>query len=1072
MAAYVAPDRNFDSFSSPDVSWCSSYSDAGDDAAALSQQIQPTARSNAAAAAAWSVDSLPAFMAGSLNAEQQAVVESLQGLSDMASELCVILAKAEYISPALRNLNFVAVKSSTQYSLDFFRTHVCPPRARAILIVQVGLEVEDQALKCTDALSRNAHTPALIVVLIPRPLDEHDRAAEALDAEGAPDGGETMATTVRHVARRDLLAQTQDKYIEHGADDFISLDQGETMMEHMALVAIHRAELQAQKFVELNEQLCEAQQQAAKEVQDAKQQLCRKMQIAWKELMWNMPGRLLEGIPQEDRNLEERPAVNDECWGGVGDFTFVAKLGVDHDGGMEAVTFRAEHPELKTVAVKVIQKSSVKNLGQLVSVDQEMRIMHHIPPHPNVTRALSALHTQRNIFLVLDYSGNMNLHRFTQQSIAHTGEQALPKDLARSFVEQMASGVAHLHAHLVVHRDLKPTNFLVSDSQDKLRLAEFNLVTMCCSRKQLLMQCCGSLPFCAPEVLRQQDGNGSGYDAFAADIWSLAGNFAELGLGPYGIERLLGWVPAADSDRRLEDLEHLPEIWADVEDMGVPGLNNIVAHMLRLQPSERWTAYQVAGRQGLGIDLAPRPPSRGGLKLHVGESFTANRVASRTVDSELHRPEDYGLLERLGGAGAMRKALEAAFDEAMTSTSLGVVLDGCPAATPAIRSLYSDEAVQYFSAEPSSKEALAALNRMTAAHSCWMLSDADFDVFAEHFGAALGRLGVRKETAQEAVVRFGHLREAATDSFQVGAAHARQRNSASWKQEVASAGERSADFAAALSGILGRNQELAEGVPPELKSPQGIEAELLKYFRGEAGARGPLPLQPSSLSLDQLALLVDCARRALVEAHWQPEDVMTIYFALKEEWDRVRLDRELRKLNEHTSGVGQAAWMLVALRLQQALQSHPDTAKLCDSDSFLRCLAQICATLQKGDAEDPRQHLPLEGCGFGPRHMHFDALLAAVQEACADLPEGAPEQAAAALRAMRPWVLLGCRRPASASVGDAATVSCADDTSACAEAAALAVVASGGGSGAAAAACSTVADSAGAASSTTAWSSE
>lgn len=86
-----------------------------------------------------------------------------------------------------------------------------------------------------------------------------------------------------------------------------------------------------------------------------------------------------------------------------------------------------------------------------------------------------------------------------------------------SVAAQMLLGIAHCHSVNVVHRDIKPDNFLVSDynGQMVIKLADFGLsATM--ARGTKVRGVFGTAPFMSPEMLT------SGWYDEKADIWSFA----------------------------------------------------------------------------------------------------------------------------------------------------------------------------------------------------------------------------------------------------------------------------------------------------------------------------------------------------------------------------------------------------------------------------------------------------------------------------------------------------------------------------------------------------------------------
>mmetsp|Transcript_110874 Transcript_110874/g.269432 ORF Transcript_110874/g.269432 Transcript_110874/m.269432 type:complete len:417 (-) Transcript_110874:214-1464(-) len=392
------------------------------------------------------------------------------------------------------------------------------------------------------------------------------------------------------------------------------------------------------------------------EVDMVKKKAAKTLQISWDRFKWDLPGKVLENIPFKDDNVQEHSEQN----AGIGEYVFTGQLGA----GTFGAVFKAEHPSLGTCALKVIAKSSVKNVWQLLSIDSELCIMTNLSAHPHVARAHGAMHTEANIILVMDYCGPLNLHSFIAQTLKSSGEATLPAEAVQRFCKQEASGLSHLHSFMVCHRDLKPTNFIVSIDGSTLRLTDFGLAVMTCGPGQKLFHCCGSLPFAAPEVLRLQydaQPNAVGYNGFAADIWSLAVNFVELGQGLYSMERIMGWVPQppAEPHQRVQDLDNFMDTWKSVPEMCVPGLKKVVGKMLARRPEARWTIGQVAGNEGLGIDQVHECCVDGCLhNMRPRMHFASNDIGIRETPSHLtpSRVED-------GQPQRPRRHVEAEADE-------------------------------------------------------------------------------------------------------------------------------------------------------------------------------------------------------------------------------------------------------------------------------------------------------------------------------------------------------------------------------------------------------------------------
>jgi serine/threonine protein kinase len=92
--------------------------------------------------------------------------------------------------------------------------------------------------------------------------------------------------------------------------------------------------------------------------------------------------------------------------------------------------------------------------------------------------------------------------------------------IARIFAE-MTEGVAQCHKAKVVHRDIKPQNFLVTqgtsiaDEQCVIKLCDLGIAMKMPMGFDCLTDVCGTCPFMAPEMLQHQ-----GY-SYNVDVWSL-----------------------------------------------------------------------------------------------------------------------------------------------------------------------------------------------------------------------------------------------------------------------------------------------------------------------------------------------------------------------------------------------------------------------------------------------------------------------------------------------------------------------------------------------------------------------
>jgi serine/threonine protein kinase len=103
-----------------------------------------------------------------------------------------------------------------------------------------------------------------------------------------------------------------------------------------------------------------------------------------------------------------------------------------------------------------------------------------------------------------------------QETLGKRADSRLSEEVARSYFQQLASGMSHAHSKNVCHFDLKPENVIIHPLLGA-KIIDFGLGALLEDDTKPLL-CCGSrgtLSYTAPEVLKDAKCSK------AADVWSL-----------------------------------------------------------------------------------------------------------------------------------------------------------------------------------------------------------------------------------------------------------------------------------------------------------------------------------------------------------------------------------------------------------------------------------------------------------------------------------------------------------------------------------------------------------------------
>ena len=173
--------------------------------------------------------------------------------------------------------------------------------------------------------------------------------------------------------------------------------------------------------------------------------------------------------------------------------------------------------DLKTgvpVAIKIITKEEIKKHEEWNQLKTEIDVMK-MTKHPNIIRYIDYFENSFFIFIVMEYLNYGTLQDFLKKMKFKISEKVMA-----SIVIQIANVIKYLYTFGIVHRDLKPSNILLKiDDENNLDNIEVKVIDFGLSkilgRKENVIEECGSLGFCAPEIILGKSYN------IKVDIWSL-----------------------------------------------------------------------------------------------------------------------------------------------------------------------------------------------------------------------------------------------------------------------------------------------------------------------------------------------------------------------------------------------------------------------------------------------------------------------------------------------------------------------------------------------------------------------
>ena len=261
--------------------------------------------------------------------------------------------------------------------------------------------------------------------------------------------------------------------------------------------------------------------------------------------------------------------------------------------GETAEICRAVSPEGRIVALKRLRRDlrGRRSAGRTLEHEAQIGLLFD---HPNVIEVLDFV-LEPEPTMVMEYFPSRNLK---VRVLSPRGDRLLTYH-ARKVVLQMADALIHVHERGIIHMDLKPENYLLSES-GVVKLTDFAIAAEPISgwRRWLpgRRRIAGTRPYIAPETLRRK------HPDFRTDIYSFGATIYEV---------LTGRPPFISMDRDELLMMHLRQTPAFLTTYNrnlTEDINELVLLMLEKDPGRRPQAMSDVKARLERIILYKEPP--------------------------------------------------------------------------------------------------------------------------------------------------------------------------------------------------------------------------------------------------------------------------------------------------------------------------------------------------------------------------------------------------------------------------------------------------------------------------------
>ncbi len=368
-------------------------------------------------------------------------------------------------------------------------------------------------------------------------------------------------------------------------------------------------------------------------------------------------------------------------------------------GGMAAVFKCRDKVEGKNVAIKVLRPELAADKAAVKRFEQEATSAINLN-HRNLVKLFSHGNAPSGSpYLVMEYVEGKSLSLILQEERRISPERLLP------IIIQVCEALGHAHKKGVVHRDMKPSNIIISRDQnghEMVHLVDFGIAKVLSRPGETMAELTqsgeliGSPLYMSPEQCEGENLDGR------SDIYSLGCVMFQCitGKPPFGGKNVVKII-----------LSHIRETSPEIEDSTVPQeLKEIIEICLRKQADERFQRVEDLQAEIEGLTQGGPSKKRAPKREAGGRRF--KQLEEATAPPKQKQPGNSGGMVVLSVVGTLIVVGVVAF-----FANPGMFSSMTPSSAPVTQANIAEGVVGYFQPPEGGRAGLVVLKSLSPLQS-------------------------------------------------------------------------------------------------------------------------------------------------------------------------------------------------------------------------------------------------------------------------------------------------------------------------------------------------------------------